>query len=115
MAPQRTPIHIPLRWRLLAWLLVASIVCGYGCFVLWCAHLRETPTFWMNIGGYPIWFREFLLIAYFPLFGVFFFFLALLSLSTLRTLSTLWVSGVKACALVLLWTLFLACAVVTAM
>lgn len=115
VGPVQSSIHVPLRWRLMAWLFIATLVCGYGCFILWCAQLRETPTFWMNIGGYPIWFREFLLIAYFPLFGVFFFLLSLLSLSSLRTLNTLWVSGIKAFALILLWTLFLACVLVTAM
>ena len=30
--------------------------------------LRETPSFWTNAGGYPIWLRELVLIAYYPLF-----------------------------------------------
>jgi hypothetical protein len=29
--------------------------------------LRETPIFWRNEGGYPIWLRDFVLTTYYPI------------------------------------------------
>lgn len=29
--------------------------------------LRETPVFWRNEGGYPIWLRDFVLTTYYPI------------------------------------------------
>ena len=38
--------------------------------LLWFCWLRETPIFWRNVGGYPVWFREVVLEAYYPVFGL---------------------------------------------
>ena len=38
--------------------------------LLWFCWLRETPIFWRNVGGYPVWFRELVLEAYYPVFGL---------------------------------------------
>lgn len=37
--------------------------------LLWAAHLRETPLFWRNAGGYSVGFREFVRVG-FPVFFV---------------------------------------------
>lgn len=31
--------------------------------------LRETPHFWTDVGGYPVWLRDLLLVAYHPCFS----------------------------------------------
>ena len=34
--------------------------------LIWFSWLRETPAFWTNAGGYPVWLRELVLLAYYP-------------------------------------------------
>ncbi len=41
------------------------LVCG--CFLLWFSYLRETHSFWLNSGGYPLFLRDFVLLFYYPL------------------------------------------------
>ena len=41
--------------------------------------LRETQDFWTNAGGYPLWLRDLVLVAYYPLFFVYLAWLSLLS------------------------------------
>ena len=38
-----------------------------GGFLLWFSFLRETHSFWLNAGGYPIFLRDLVLIFYYPL------------------------------------------------
>jgi len=38
--------------------------------LLWFCWLREMPIFWRNAGGYPVWFREVVLEAYYPMMGL---------------------------------------------
>lgn len=45
--------------------------------------LRETPHFWTDAGGYPIWLRDLLLVAYHPLL---FSYMALLGFLSWRLL-----------------------------
>lgn len=40
-------------------------------FLLPFVWLRETPYFWTNVGGYPLWLRDLVLIAYYPLLLVY--------------------------------------------
>jgi hypothetical protein len=37
---------------------------------IWFSWLRETPVFWMNEGGYPVWLREVVLVAFYPLMAI---------------------------------------------
>jgi len=41
--------------------------------------LRETPYFWTNAGGYPLWLRDLVQVAYYPLLFVYAGWLAFLS------------------------------------
>lgn len=41
--------------------------------------LRETPHFWTNAGGYPLWLRDLVLISYYPLLLVYVGLLSFLS------------------------------------
>ncbi len=41
--------------------------------------LRETPDFWTNAGGYPIYLRDLVLVAYYPLLFVYLAWLPFLS------------------------------------
>lgn len=44
------------------------LVCA--CFLLWFSYLRETHSFWLNSGGYPILLRDVVLVSYYPLLAV---------------------------------------------
>lgn len=35
--------------------------------LIWFSWLRETPAFWTNAGGYPVWLRDLVLLSYYPL------------------------------------------------
>lgn len=35
--------------------------------LLWFSWLRETPSFWTNAGGYPVWLRDVVRYSYYPL------------------------------------------------
>ena len=43
------------------------LLLGCGCVLLWFSFLRETHSFWLNSGGYPILLRDLVLIFYYPL------------------------------------------------
>jgi hypothetical protein len=36
--------------------------------LIWFSWLRETPLFWRNDGGYPVWLRALVLHGFYPLF-----------------------------------------------
>lgn len=41
--------------------------------------LREAPQFWTNAGGYPLWLRDLVLVAFYPLLLIYVGLLAFLS------------------------------------
>lgn len=43
---------------------------GCGCLLVWFACLRETRSFWLDSGGYPILLRDLVLNFYYPLLVV---------------------------------------------
>lgn len=45
--------------------LVLNGVAGTGLLIS--TALRETPVFWRNAGGYPVWLRELILYFHYPL------------------------------------------------
>ena len=45
------------------------VAVALGAWLLYLAVLRETPGFWTNVGGYPIWLRETASCYYPMLFG----------------------------------------------
>jgi len=49
---------------------VALVILGLALSILlfYFVLLRESPVFWMNIGGYPLWLRDVVEITYYPLF-----------------------------------------------
>lgn len=55
-----------------------------GTLVLCFSWLRETPIFWRNEGGYPLWLRETVLETFYPLLGVHVMLLALQSVMLVR-------------------------------
>ena len=44
-----------------------------GLAVLVGALFRETPLFWLNVGGYPVELRDLVLANFYPSFAVYFF------------------------------------------
>lgn len=46
----------------------AFMMAGFLLPFVW---LRETPYFWTNAGGYPLWLRDLVLISYYPLLLVY--------------------------------------------
>lgn len=66
--------------------------------------LREMPHFWTNAGGYPIWLRDLVLVAYYPLLTIYVALLALLSwLLVSRPSRSVGLFCVEAAVLGLLW------------
>ena len=55
---QPIPIFKPLFYA------AAFLMAGLLLPFVW---LRETPDFWTNAGGYPLWLRDLVLVAYYPL------------------------------------------------
>jgi hypothetical protein len=55
--------------------ITSLIALGIGCLTV----LKETPSFWLNSGGYPVALRHFVLDFYYPLLGVYLLALALLT------------------------------------
>lgn len=50
------------------WLMVTTTLCLIlGLILIWFATLRENQAFWTNAGGYPIWLRDLVLWAFYPL------------------------------------------------
>jgi hypothetical protein len=49
-------------------MLVTLLACAMGMLLVWFAMLRENPVFWTNVGGYPVWLRDLVLLTYLPLF-----------------------------------------------
>lgn len=47
---------------------VALMIAGLLLPFVW---LREDPHFWTNAGGYPLWLRDLVLVAYYPLLLVY--------------------------------------------
>lgn len=78
-----------------------------GAALLFAALLRETPLFWRNEGGFPVWLREFTLILYWPGVAV----MAVGGLLSIRLMVSLFVGTPllkPACAAVILqWLLWL--------
>lgn len=61
----------PDRVLVTAGLLVFSMVMFVCvCFLLWFSYLRETHSFWLNSGGYPVLLRNFVLVSYYPLLAI---------------------------------------------
>ena len=61
----------PDRVLVTAGLLVSSMmmfVCA--CFLLWFSYLRETHSFWLNSGGFPVFPRNFVPVSYYPLLAI---------------------------------------------
>ena len=60
----------------------------------WFSWLREMPIFWRNEGGYPVWLRDLVLGAYYPVFAgnllVVLLLYLLLLISPPRTKLSLW-------------------------
>ncbi len=77
---EESPGHVLIAAGLLVFGIL-MFVCS--CFLLWFSFLRETHSFWLNSGGYPIFLRDFVLLFYYPLL----------------TLSTLGVMGLTIAAL----------------
>ena len=66
--------------------------------------LRETPYFWTNAGGYPLWLRDLVLIAYYPLLMVYVGLLSFLSWQLIfRPSRCTRLFCVEALALLFLW------------
>jgi len=40
------------------------------CILLWFSYLRESHSFWLNSGGYPILLRDIVLMFYYPLLAL---------------------------------------------
>lgn len=55
---------------LTAWLGVAWTTLGVSAFVLVCTWWRESPQFWLNAGGYPLWLRAGVRVGYYPLLAL---------------------------------------------
>ncbi len=50
---------------------IASVfLLGCGCLLVWFSCLRETRSFWLDSGGYPILLRDLVLNFYYPLLVV---------------------------------------------
>lgn len=49
------------------WVLLAGVALVAGIGLVICADLRETPLFWRNKGGYPLWLRDAVQIGFYPL------------------------------------------------
>ena len=39
---------------------------GFSALIFGMAWLKETPIFWRNVGGYPLWLRELVLEGFYP-------------------------------------------------
>jgi hypothetical protein len=66
-----TPKKSPDRAVFAAGLVVFGItllVCN--CILLWFSYLRESHSFWLNSGGYPILLRDIVLMFYYPLLAL---------------------------------------------
>lgn len=61
---EESPDHVLIAAGLLVFGIL-MLVCG--CFLLWFSYLRETQSFWLNSGGYPIFLRDLVLLFYYPL------------------------------------------------
>ena len=68
------------------------------------ACLRETPSFWTNAGGYPLWLRDLVLEGFYPLLFMYVGLVAHLSWEAItkpaRVATFLWL---EVCSLLLLW------------
>ena len=42
-----------------------------GVALVFSAMLRETPIFWRNAGGFPVWLREAVLMLFYPALAIF--------------------------------------------
>ncbi len=52
------------------WIALGLVGGGLCALLVWFAWLRETPLFWRNMGGYPVWLRTTVLWAFHPLLAV---------------------------------------------
>lgn len=50
------------------WAGLMAFITNAGILIL--TLLKETPLFWLDVGGYPIWLRAFVLNFYYPLLAV---------------------------------------------
>lgn len=46
-----------------------NLVISFGLFVA--TDLRETPSFWLNAGGWPVWFRDLIHYGFYPVLFVY--------------------------------------------
>ena len=51
------------------WVLASIFNLALACGLLAMAVLRETPQFWLNAGGYPVWLRALVQIFFYPGLG----------------------------------------------
>ena len=86
-----SPRHPRGLFRGLFWCVVNG---GLAGLLLLAALWRETPTFWRNAGGYPLWLRDIVYILYYPALTVYFVGLASLSWMSIRLLASGYKSGV---------------------
>lgn len=83
-----------------------------AALVFWFAWLKETPLFWRNAGGYPLWMRELVLEAFYPVLALHLLLLVLLSFSFLVQPSRGWLCCIESVLAVVLWTMMAATAAV---
>lgn len=75
-----------------------------GGVLMYFACLRETPIFWRNEGGYPIWLRDTVLETFYPLFFLNAIVLLILSFGFLKLrLPSVRLWFAKAAVLLFLW------------
>ena len=72
--------------------------------LLYSAFLRETPAFWTNGGGYPIWLRDFVLATFYPLLFMYGGLVAFLSWQLVRwPMPNMGLFWMEAISLLILW------------
>jgi len=74
-------------------LLLAFLLTLFGLLIIIGATLKETPSFWLNLGGYPEELRAILLVAFYPAYGIYFLWLTIVTLTAWRLLRVFKLTG----------------------
>ncbi len=76
--------QIKSRRSALSFLCFCLIVAGFEIGLLVMGTIREQPSFWHDVGGFPVWVREFVLFSFYPLLALALFWLFWISRAATR-------------------------------
>lgn len=82
-----------LRSEIFSALLLAFLLTLFGLLIIIGATLKETPSFWLNAGGYPEELRSILLVVFYPAYGIYFLWLTVVTLAAWRLLRVFKTAG----------------------